>query len=57
MLRRIGFVPQVISLFYGTLRHNITLGAPFADDSAILAAAELAGVTADESAAGDDSAA
>ena len=43
--RAIGFVPQDISLFYGTLRHNITLGAPFADDSAVLAAAELAGVS------------
>lgn len=42
--RAIGFVPQDISLFYGTLRHNITLGAPFADDAAVLAAADLAGV-------------
>ena len=42
--RAIGFVPQDISLFYGTLRHNIALGAPFADDSAVLAAADLSGV-------------
>lgn len=42
--RSIGFVPQDVTLFYGTLKHNIAMGAPFADDSAILAAAELAGV-------------
>lgn len=42
--RAIGFVPQDVTLFYGTLKHNIAMGAPFADDSAILAAAELAGV-------------
>ncbi|HRH74845.1 MAG TPA: type I secretion system permease/ATPase [Zoogloea sp.] len=42
--RAIGFVPQDVTLFYGTLKHNIAMGAPFADDSAILAAAELSGV-------------
>ncbi|MBL8459093.1 MAG: type I secretion system permease/ATPase [Zoogloea sp.] len=42
--RAIGFVPQDVTLFYGTLKHNISMGAPFADDSAILAAAELSGV-------------
>ena len=42
--RAIGFVPQDVNLFYGSLKHNIAMGAPFADDSAILAAAELAGV-------------
>ncbi len=42
--RAIGFVPQDVTLFYGTLKQNIAMGAPFADDSAILAAAELSGV-------------
>ena len=43
--RAIGFVPQDVTLFFGTLRQNIAMGSPFADDHAILAAAELAGVT------------
>ncbi|MCL2658613.1 MAG: type I secretion system permease/ATPase [Betaproteobacteria bacterium] len=43
--RAIGLVPQDITLFYGSLRENIALGAPFAEDDAILAAADVAGVT------------
>ncbi|GAB3242543.1 type I secretion system permease/ATPase [Chitinimonas naiadis] len=43
--RAIGFVPQDINLFYGSLKENIALGAPFADDQKILAAAEIAGVS------------
>ena len=43
--RAAGFVSQDVSLFYGTLKDNISLGAPFADDQDILAAAEIAGVT------------
>ncbi|MDR3413447.1 MAG: type I secretion system permease/ATPase [Formivibrio sp.] len=43
--RAIGFVPQDSLLFYGTLRENIALGAPFADDRMMLAAAELAGIS------------
>jgi ATP-binding cassette subfamily C protein LapB len=43
--RSIGFVPQDALLFYGTLRENIALGAPFADDRMIVAAAELAGIS------------
>ena len=43
--RAAGFVSQDVNLFYGTLKDNITLGAPFADDQDVLAAAELAGVT------------
>lgn len=43
--RAIGFVPQDALLFYGTLRENIALGAPFADDRMMLAAAELAGIS------------
>lgn len=42
--RSIGCVSQDTVLFYGTLRHNIAYGAPYADDSAIIAAAELAGL-------------
>jgi len=43
--RAAGFVSQDVSLFYGTLKENIALGAPFADDQDIVAAAEIAGVT------------
>jgi ATP-binding cassette subfamily C protein LapB len=42
--RAAGFVSQDVSLFYGTLKENIALGAPFANDQDILAAAEIAGV-------------
>jgi len=43
--RAAGFVSQDVSLFYGSLKDNIALGAPFANDQDIIAAAELAGVT------------
>lgn len=42
--RAAGFVSQDVSLFYGSLKENIALGAPFANDQDILSAAELAGV-------------
>jgi ATP-binding cassette, subfamily C, bacterial LapB len=42
--RNLGYVSQDVLLFYGSLRDNITLGLPYADDSAILAAAETAGL-------------
>lgn len=42
--RTIGYVPQDITLFFGSLRQNIALGNPHADDAAILRAAQLAGV-------------
>ncbi|MDE2260497.1 MAG: type I secretion system permease/ATPase [Betaproteobacteria bacterium] len=42
--RNIGYVGQESILFYGTLRENIVYGAPYAEDSAILAAAGLAGL-------------
>jgi ATP-binding cassette subfamily C protein LapB len=42
---RIGYVNQDLQLFYGSIRENITFGAPYADSSAILRAAGLAGVT------------
>jgi len=45
-LRRfIGYVPQDVVLFRGTIRDNIILGSPQVDDRAILRAARLAGVT------------
>ena len=40
-----GVVPQDITLFYGTLRDNLTLGAPWVGDEVILRAAQLAGVS------------
>jgi ATP-binding cassette, subfamily C, bacterial LapB len=43
--RNCGYVSQDVTLFYGTLRENIALGLPFADDSAIVAAAEIAGMS------------
>ena len=43
--RAAGFVSQDVSLFFGTLKENIALGAPFADDRDVIAAAELSGVT------------
>ena len=42
--RQIGYVQQDVMLFYGSLRDNITMGAPLADDAAVLKAAELAGI-------------
>jgi ATP-binding cassette subfamily C protein LapB len=42
--RNLGYVSQDVTLFYGTLRENIALGLPYADDSAVLAAAEMAGM-------------
>ena len=43
--RQIGYVPQDISLMFGSVKDNITLGSGFVDDKAILKAAEIAGVT------------
>jgi ATP-binding cassette subfamily C protein LapB len=43
--RSIGYVGQDATLFYGTLRENISIGAPYADDEAIVAAAEVAGLS------------
>lgn len=42
--RNVAYVSQDVTLFYGTLRENITLGLPYADDSTLLAAAEVAGL-------------
>ncbi len=43
---QIGYVQQDIMLFYGSLRDNITLGAPLAQHSDIVRAAEVGGVLA-----------
>jgi ATP-binding cassette subfamily C protein LapB len=42
--RNIGYVPQDVTLFFGSLRDNIALAATQADDESVLRAAELAGV-------------
>jgi ATP-binding cassette, subfamily C, bacterial LapB len=42
--RNIGYVSQDVMLFYGSLRDNITFGVPNADDGAVVAAAEVAGL-------------
>lgn len=41
---QIGYVPQDILLFYGTIRDNITFGAPHVEDSKIIRAIEISGV-------------
>jgi ATP-binding cassette subfamily C protein LapB len=43
--RQFGYVPQDISLMFGSVKDNITLGSRFADDQAILNAAEITGIT------------
>jgi ATP-binding cassette subfamily C protein LapB len=43
--RDIGYVPQDIVLFYGSVRDNIVLGSPRIEDAAVLRAAEQSGVT------------
>lgn len=43
--RNIGYAPQDVVLFFGSIRDNIAMGAPFADDGAVLKAAEVTGVT------------
>ena len=42
--RQIGCVPQDVMLFYGSLRENITLGAPLAEHADIVKAAEAGGI-------------
>ena len=44
-LRRcVGYVQQETHLFYGTMRDNLTITTPHADDAAILAAAHAGGI-------------
>ncbi|MEC8429229.1 MAG: type I secretion system permease/ATPase, partial [Pseudomonadota bacterium] len=40
--RNIGYVPQDVTLFYGSLRENIAMGAPHASDADVVTAAEVA---------------
>jgi ATP-binding cassette, subfamily C, bacterial LapB len=42
--KAVGYVPQDVVLFYGSLRDNITIGIPFVEDYGILQAAALAGL-------------
>jgi len=42
--RNVGYVPQDVTLFYGSLRDNLTLSATGADDAAVLRAAQIGGI-------------
>jgi ATP-binding cassette, subfamily C, bacterial LapB len=42
--RNISYVAQDVKLFFGTLRENVTLGSPLADDETILGATRIAGL-------------
>lgn len=42
--RNIGYVPQDVTLFYGTLRDNIIMATPNVDDAALLTAADVGGL-------------
>ncbi|PPD04392.1 MAG: type I secretion system permease/ATPase [Methylobacter sp.] len=42
--RQIGYVPQDTALMYGSVKDNIVYGSRFADDAAVLRAADIAGV-------------
>jgi ATP-binding cassette subfamily C protein LapB len=43
--RNVASVSQDVMLFYGSLRENVTFGLPYADDAAVVQAAEIAGLT------------
>ena len=43
--RNVGYVGQDSILFFGSLRENIAIGAPYADDGAIIEAADIGGLT------------
>lgn len=43
--RNIGYVPQDVVLFYGSLRDNIAMGSPHVHDASVAAAADQAGLT------------
>lgn len=42
--RNIGYVQQDVTLFYGSLRENIVLGAPLASDDEVVEAARIGGI-------------
>ncbi|WP_203572076.1 MULTISPECIES: type I secretion system permease/ATPase [Deefgea] len=41
----IGYVPEDVFLFYGSVKDNIVLSAPYVDDAVMLEAAEISGVS------------
>ena len=43
--RSIGYVPQEIKLFQGSIRDNITFGTPPVDDEQILSACQMSGIS------------
>lgn len=43
--RAIGYVPQDVTLFFGTLRENILMANPQVDDTVLLAAADVGGLS------------
>ncbi len=42
--RNVGYVPQDVMLFFGSLRDNLTIASPGADDAAVLRAARVGGL-------------
>lgn len=42
--RNIGYVPQDVTLFYGSLRDNLTISSSTVDDAAVLRAAQVGGI-------------
>ena len=40
--RHIGYVPQTVNLFHGSIRDNIVIGAPYVDDNTVIRAAKNA---------------
>jgi ATP-binding cassette subfamily C protein LapB len=40
----IGYIPQDVVLFRGTIRENVVIGAPYVDDTAVMRVARLSGV-------------
>ena len=45
MRSRVGYVPQDVTLFYGSLRDNLTLAQPHVSDAALVRAAEFANLS------------
>jgi ATP-binding cassette subfamily C protein LapB len=42
--RNVGYMPQNVVLFSGTIRQNLTMGAPHTDDATLLRAVQLVGL-------------
>lgn len=43
--RNIGYVPQDIEMFYGSVKHNIMFGTPYVEDQEVLRVAQISGVS------------